>query len=72
MMQIIIALQSTCMEVYISLSCLFVHEPPYLNYTSVLQSHGSSHINHLTALHVRVGLTQVRSNYNFILLLFYH
>ena len=37
-MPITFALQSTCMEVYVSLSCLFVHEPPYQNYSSVLQS----------------------------------
>ena len=55
----------TCMEVSVSLSCLFVHEPPYQDYSSVLQSrflsrffaHGPPH-----RFHVRVGLAQARPN----------
>ena len=38
----IFAIQNTCMEVSVSLSCLFVHEPPYqTTVASVLQFHFS-------------------------------
>ena len=62
----IFASRSTCMAVSVSLSCLFVHEPPYLNYTSVLQSHFSPQFFVHGAphqLHVSVGLTQARPNH---------
>ena len=53
------------MEVSVSLLCLFVHEPLYQDYSSVLQSrfhHGSLRIDHRTAFHVKVGLAQARPN----------
>ena len=61
----IFAIQSTCMEVSVSLSCLFVHEPPYQ--TTVVCSNavfrrGSSRMDHHTVFHVRVGLAQARPN----------
>ena len=61
----IFASQSTCMGVSVSLSCLFVHEPPYQIYTNVLQScffPGSSRMDHRIVFHVRVGLTQAHPN----------
>ena len=53
------------MEVSVSLSCLFVHEPPYQDYSSVLQScfrRGSSCMDHCTTFHVRVGFAQAHPN----------
>ena len=61
-MLIIFTLQSTCMEVCVSLSCLFVHEPLYQIYSSVLQSRFCHGMNHRTALHVRVRLAQAHPN----------
>ena len=61
----IFALQSTCMEVSVSLSCLFVHEPPYQTTVvrcNVVYSCGSSRMNHRTVFHVRVGLAEARPN----------
>ena len=53
------------MEVSVSLSCLFVHEPPYQ--TTVMCCNpvfrrGSSRMDHRTVFHVRVGLAQARPN----------
>ena len=61
----IFAIQSTCMEVSVSLLCLFVHEPPYQ--TTVVCCNavfhcGSWRMHHRTVLHVRVGLAQARPN----------
>ena len=61
----IFAIQSTCMEVSISLSCLFVHEPPYQTTVvccNAVFHRGSSRMDHRTVLHVRVGLAQARPN----------
>ena len=53
------------MEVSVSLSCLFVHEPPYQ--TTVVRCNavffrGSSRMDHRTIFHVGVGLAQARPN----------
>ena len=61
----IFAIQSTCMEVSVSLSCLFVHEPPYQ--TTVVCCNavfrcGSLRMDHHTIFHVRMGLAQARPN----------
>ena len=53
------------MEVSVSLLCLFVHEPPCQ--TTVVCCNpifrcGSSHMDHQTSFHIRVGLTQARPN----------
>ena len=62
----IFAIQSTCMEVSVSLSCLFVHEPPYQ--TTVVCCNAvfrrcSSRMDHRTfSTPVRVGLAQARPN----------
>ena len=71
MKQNIFASQSTCMGVSVSLSCLFVHEPPYQTTLSVLHSHfsplfiahGPPYHFHIS-FHVRVGLAQARPNYH--------
>ena len=53
----------TCIEVCVSLSCLLVYEPPYQNYSSVLQSRfHHSRIDHRTIFLVRVGLSQAHPN----------
>ena len=56
---------ATCVEIFISLSCLFVHEPLYqTRVASVLQfrfCYSSLCMDHLAILHVRVGLTQAHS-----------
>ena len=60
----IFAIQSTRMKVSVSLSCLFVHEPPYQTtvvYCNAVFRH-SSHMDHHTVFHVRVGLAQARPN----------
>ena len=54
------------MEVSVSLSCLFVHEPPYQ--TTVVCCNtvfhcGSLHMDHRTIFHLRVGLAQAHPNY---------
>ena len=62
----IFAIQSTCMEVSVSLSCLFVHEPPYQTTVvccNAVFRRGSSRMDHRTVFHVRVGLAQARPNY---------
>ena len=61
----IFVLLRICMEVSISLSCLFVHEPPYqivvVCYNSVF-CHGSLRMDHCTVFYVkseaRSGLPQ--------------
>ena len=61
----IFAIQSTCMEVSVSLSCLFVYEPPYHSTVvccNAVFCHGSLRMDHCTVFHVRVGLTQARPN----------
>ena len=61
----IFAIQSTCMEVSASLSCLFVHEPPYQTTVvccSAVFRRDSSHMDHRTVFHVRVELAQARPN----------
>ena len=63
----IFAIQSTCMEVSVSLSCLFVHEPPYQTTVIVVCCnavfrHSSSRMDHHTVFYVRVGLAQARPN----------
>ena len=61
----IFAIQSTCMEVSVSLSCLFVHEPPYQTTVvccNAVFRRGSSRMDHHTVFHVRVGLAQARPN----------
>ena len=61
----IFAIQSTCMEVSVSLSCLFVHEPPYQTTVvccNAIFRRGSSRMNHRTVFHVRVGLAQALPN----------
>ena len=61
----IFAIQSTCMEVSVSLSCLFVHEPPYQTTVvccNAIFRRGSSRMEHRTVFHVRVGLAQARPN----------
>ena len=61
----IFVLLSTCMEVSVSLSCLFVHEPlcqtPVVCCNSIFR-HSSSHMDHCTVLYVRVGFAQDCSN----------
>ena len=62
----IFAIKSTCMEVSVSLSCLFVHEPPYQTTVvccNAVFRRGSSRMDHRTVFHVRVGLAQARPNY---------
>ena len=62
----IFLLLSNCMEVSISLSCLFVYEPPYQTVVVCCNSifhRSSSHIDHRTVFYVRVGLAQARPNY---------
>ena len=62
----IFALQSTCMELSVSLSCLFVHESPYQTTVvccNVVFRRSSSRMDHRTVFHVRVGLAQARPNY---------
>ena len=62
----ILALLSTCMEVSISLSCLFVHEPLYQTVVVCCNSffrRGSSCMDHCTVLYVTVGLAQAHPNY---------
>ena len=52
-------LQSPCMEVSVSLSCLFVHAPPYQTIVvccNPVFRHGSLHTDQDVVLHVRVGL----------------
>ena len=47
----IFAIQSTCMEVSVSLSCLFVHEPPYQTTVvccNAVFRRGSSRMDHRT------------------------
>ena len=59
----IFAIQSTCMEVSISLLCLFVHEPPYQTTVvccNAVFCRGSLRMDHHTIFHVRVGLVQAR------------
>ena len=54
------------MEVSISLSCLLVHELPYQTVIVCCNPffhHGSSHMDHCTIFHVRVGLAQAHPNY---------
>ena len=61
----IFAKQSTCMEVSVSLSCLFVHEPPYQTTVvccNAVFRRGSSRMDHRTVFHVRAGLAQARPN----------
>ena len=53
--------QSTCMEVSISLLCLFVHEPLYQTVVVCCNSvfHcGSLHMDHCAILYIRAGLDQ--------------
>ena len=60
----IFAIQSTCMEVSVSLSCLFVNEPLYQTTVVCCNAtfrHGSSCMDHRTVFHVRMGLAQVHS-----------
>ena len=67
----IFAIQSTCMEVSVSLSCLFVHKPPYQTTVVCCNAdfrHGSSCMDHRTVFHVRVGLAQARPNYTIVIL----
>ena len=45
----IFAIHSTCMEISVSLSCLFVHEPPYQTTVvccNPVFHHGRSHMDH--------------------------
>ena len=59
----IFAIQSTCMEVSVSLSCLFVHEPPYQTTVvccNAVFRRGSLRMDHRTVFHIRVGLAQAR------------
>ena len=66
----IFAIQSTCIEISVSLSCLFVHEPPYQNYSSdcVAVPFFTAVIRTWTTLlfssvlHVSVGLAQAHPN----------
>ena len=61
----IFAIQSTCMEVSVSLSCLFVHEPLYQTTVvccNAVFHRGSSRMDHCTVFHIRVGLAQARPN----------
>ena len=61
----IFALLSTCIEVSVSLSCLFVHEPPYQTvvvYCNSIFRQGSSCMDHLTIFYIRVGLAQAHPN----------
>ena len=56
----IFAIQNTCMEVSISLLCLFVHEPPYQTTVvccNAVFCSGSLRMDHRTVFHVRVGPT---------------
>ena len=58
----IFAIQSTCMEVSVSLLCLFVHEPPYQTTVvccNAVFRRGSSCMDHRTVFHVRVGLAPI-------------
>ena len=59
----IFAIQSTCMEVSISLSCLFVHEPPYQTTAvccNAIFHRASSRMDHRTVFHVRAGLAPTK------------
>ena len=61
----IFTILSTCMEVFVNLSCLFVHEPLYQ--TIVVCCNASlrrsfSNMDHHTVFHVRVGLAQAHPN----------
>ena len=63
----IFAIQSTCMEVSVSLLCLIVHEPPYQTTVvccNAIFRRGSLCMDHRTIFHVRVGLAQARPNYH--------
>ena len=58
-MKLIFALQSTCMEISVSLSFLFVHEPLYQTivcYNPVFR-YGSSSMDHRTIFHRLVSIT---------------
>ena len=62
----IFAIQSNCMEVSVSLSCFFVHEPPYQTTVMCCNAvfrRGSLRMDHRTIFHIRVGLAQARPNY---------
>ena len=52
----IFVLQSTCMEVSISLLCLYVNHHTKITYSDVLHTCGSSCMDHHTLFHVREGL----------------
>ena len=59
----IFALLSNCMEVSISLSCLFVNNPLYQTVVvCCIICHGSLCMVHCTVFYIRVGLAQARSN----------
>ena len=61
----IFAIQSTCMEVSVSLLCLFVHEPPYQTTVvccNAVFRRSSLRMDHRTVFHIRVGLAQAHPN----------
>ena len=70
--QNIFASQSICMGVSVSLSCLFVHEPPYQTtlvccipvFRRCLSRMDHPTIFTYVSFHVRVGLAQTRPNYH--------
>ena len=54
------------MEVFVSLLCWVVHEPPYQDYSSVLQPHfchGSSCMDHCTAFPHKSGAHPIVMDY---------
>ena len=72
MKQNIFTSQSTCMEVFISLLCLFVHEPPYQIYTSVLQSRFFAAVHHTwTTVPFSMGSIRLYFNNNIYTLIYY-
>ena len=63
----IFVLLSTCVEVSVSLLCLFVYEPLYQTvvvFCSSILRRSSLHMDHHTVFYVRVELTQARPNYH--------
>ena len=57
----------TCMEGSVSLSCLFVHEPPYQTVVVCCNPvflHSSSHMDHRTIFYVRVGPARAHPNHS--------